>query len=141
MVLPDTLAELEAHGKDGDYEAAYAQGDHGRCDQIILQYIGRKRLRQMLLDVRSDVATSWQIPEVSRRASRASYSSEGEPDNAAREEPREKLAPRFNGEPAVVPIARWRFEKYFELDGLLYAIVLDAFRQSVIATPYEMTEP
>jgi hypothetical protein len=46
----------------------------------------------------------------------------------------------MKGEPAVVPIARWRFEKYFQLDGLPYAIVLDAFRQSVIATPYEMVK-
>lgn len=46
----------------------------------------------------------------------------------------------MNGEPAVVPIAPWRFEKYFELDGLPYAIVLDAFRQSVIATPCEMVK-
>jgi hypothetical protein len=46
----------------------------------------------------------------------------------------------MNGEPAVVPIAPWRFEKYFQLDGFPYGIVLDAFRQSVIATPYEMVK-
>jgi len=134
----DTLSELEAHGKDEDYEAAYAQGDRERCDQIILQYIGRERLREMLLEVRSDVRDELQIPEVSRRASRASYLSAAEPENERREEPREKLAPPFNGEPAIIPMARWRFERHFVLDGVPYWIALDAFRQSVIGTPYEM---
>ena len=134
----DTLSELEAHGKDDEYEAAYAQGDRARCDQIILQYIGRERLREMLLEVRSDVRDELQIPEVSRRASRANWSSATEPDEEPREEPREKLAPAFNGRPAIIPIARWRFERHFELDGAPYWIALDAFRQSVIGTPYEM---
>jgi len=134
----DTLSELEPHGKDEDYEAAYVQGDRERCDEIILQYIGRERLREMLLEVQSDVRDELQIPEVSSRASRARYSSTAEPDDEAPEEPREKLAPPFNGEPAILPIAPWRFERHFELHGMPYWIALDAFRQSVIGTPYEM---
>jgi hypothetical protein len=134
----DTIAELEQHGKDDEYAAANAQGDNERQEQLILQYIGRERLREMLLEVRSDVRDELQIPAVSRRARRAGSSYSTEPENESREEPREKLAPPFNGEPAIVPIARWRFERHFELDGAAYWIVLDAFRQSVIATPYEM---
>ena len=136
----DMLAELEPHGKEEDFIAAYTVDDTERANQIILQYIGRERLRQMLLDVKGDVRDELQIPEVSLRARRALWSSSREPDDEDREEPREKLAPPMKGEPAVVPIARWRFEKYFELDGLPYGIVLDAFRQSVIATPYEMVK-
>lgn len=134
----DMLAELEPHGKEEDFIAAYTVDDTERANQIILQYIGRERLRQMLLDVRSDVREELQIPEVSRRARRLHWSSSMEPDDEDREEPREKLAPPMKGEPALVPIAPWRFESFFELDGLAYRIVLDAFRQSVIATPYEM---
>lgn len=134
----DIVAELEPHGKEDDYEAACEQGDTARSEQIILQYIGRERLREMLLEVRSDVRDELQIPELSRRARRARASSSTEPEEEVREEPREKLAPPFNGEPAIIPIARWRFEKHFSLDGPPYWIVLDAFRQSVIATPYEM---
>jgi hypothetical protein len=134
----DIIGELEPHGKDADYEAACEQNDTVRREQLMLQYIGRERLREMLLEVRSDVRDELQIPEVSRRARRAGSSYSTEPEEEAREEPREKLAPTFNGEPAIVPIARWRFEKHFELAGAAYWIVLDAFRQSVIATPYEM---
>jgi hypothetical protein len=134
----DMVAELEPHGKDDDYIAAQALGDTERSNQIILEYVGRERLRQMLIDVKSDVRDELQIPEVSRRARRAGWSASTKPEEEDREEPREKLAPAFNGEPAIIPIARWRFERHFELDGAPYWIVLDAFRQSVIGTPYEM---
>ena len=77
----DMLVELEPHGKDDDYEAASAQGDTARKEQIILEYVGRERLRQMLLDVKSDVRDELQIPEVSRAARRLRSWSSMEPDD------------------------------------------------------------
>lgn len=136
----DMVVELEPHGKDDDYIAAESIGDTERTNHLILEYVGRERLRQMLLDVRSDVREELGIPEVSRRVRLERALSLYEEDDEEQDEPPKKFGTPMKGEPAFVRVAPWRFERHFELDGAAYWVVLDAFRQSVIATPYEMVE-
>ena len=134
----DTVVELEQYGKDDDYFAAYSLGDRERCDRLMFDNISKDRVRQMLLDVQSDVREELEIPEGRRRLKRVPSLIQSEPDDEEREEPREKLAPEMKGEPAVVPmLSPSRFEKYFDLDSPAYWIVVDAQMESVIATPYE----
>ena len=134
----DMVVELEQYGKDDDYIAAHNLGDHERYDRLIFDNVSKDRVHQMLLDVQSDVREELGIPEGRRTLKRVPSMTRPEPDDADREEPREKLAPEMKGEPAVVPmLAPSRFEKFFDLEGPARSIVWDAQRQSVIATPYE----
>ena len=134
----DTIVELGQYGKDDDYFAAYSLGDHARCDRLMFDNISKDRVQQMLLDVHSDVRDELQIPEGRRRLKRVPSLTQSEPDDEEREESPVKLAPEMKGEPAVVPmLAPSRFEQFFDLDSPTYWIVVDAQRESVIATPYE----
>jgi hypothetical protein len=134
----DTVVELEQYGKDDDYFAAYSLGDHQRCDRLMFDNISKDRVRQMLLDVQSDVREELGIPDGRRTLKRIPSLTPPEPDDEECEEPYEKLAPEMKGEPAVVPeLAPSRFEKYFDLDSPVYSIVWDARTENVIATPYE----
>lgn len=134
----DMVVELEQYGKDDDYIAAHTLGDHERYDRLIFDNVSKDRVYQMLLDVQSDVREELGIPEGRRRVKQVPSLIQSEPDDEDREEPREKLAPEMKGDPAVIPmLSPSRFEKFFDLDSPARSIVVDAQRESVIATPYE----
>jgi hypothetical protein len=133
----DTVVELEQYGKDDDYIAAYKVGDHQRCDRLMFDHVSRDRVRQMLLDVQSDVREELGIPEAPLKLKRVPSLIRWEEDEE-RDEPREKLAPAMKGGPAVIAgLARGRFENYFDLDSPACRIVWDARLDDVVATPYE----
>jgi hypothetical protein len=134
MFVNEMAAELEPFGKADDWLAALDLEDWQRSDGIVLSCISRERIDELQLGTREQLRRELGIPELSpeaRAAARYSW-----PESEEDELP----APPEVAEPATVPIAPWRFEEYFSLSGPGHWIALDAFRESVIATPYETVE-
>jgi len=135
MFVEQMAAELEPFGKADDWLVALDVEAYERSDGIVISCVSRQRIDEVTLGTRKQLREELGIPESRpeiRAAARYSW-----PDS----DEEEILSPLPEGaEPATVPIAPWRFEEYFRLSGPGHWIALDAFRGSVIATPYETVE-
>ncbi|HEX3571047.1 MAG TPA: hypothetical protein VHU44_09515, partial [Acidobacteriaceae bacterium] len=135
MFIQQTAAELEPFGKADDWLAALDMEDWKRFDAIVSSCIGRERINELKLGTRKQLREELGIPELDLETRAAARHSWPDPDEEDSQPANPELA-----EPATVAIAPWRFEEYFSLSGPGHWIALDAFRESVIATPYEAVE-
>lgn len=131
IFVEEMALELEQYGKDDEYWAALQAEDSDRANRFISEYISGKRHAEIYLSVMNEVREDLGLPEFDADDPMAWPAIQGEYDPPA-------LPPVV--EPAYVPIAPGRFEEHFRLTGTGFRIALDAVRQSVIATPYQVVE-
>ncbi len=145
MFVEQMAGELQPFGKTDAWLAALDAEDYERSDGIIISCISRKRIDEVTLGTRKQLRAELGIPDLgpegrlSARAPRR-HPGDGDDDGEEWKWPGEEPALPEGAEAATVPIAPWRFERYFDLHGPGHWITLDAFRESVIATPYETVE-
>ena len=133
-IFVDEIAlDLAEVGKDEDYIAALEVGDNARANSFIDQYISSDRHTQLFLGVLNEVREDLGLPEWDFNNTKPLpfEPTESEYDRPAMAE---------GAEAAFVRIAPWRFERHFRVTGPGMRIAIDAVRQSIIATPYEVVE-
>ena len=114
MIFERMLMELEPSGKADDYVAALRVGDDERSAWIMFETLGPDRLVKITRELFRRLRDEFDVV------------------NPAEE--------RSGSDPAVLPVDQADFEAFFKIGPAGYAVAVEAFRQGLIGTPYEMVE-
>lgn len=118
MLFDRMFEELEPLDKADDYAMATTLRDSKRSASIMFETLGKDRLTEI-------------IPDISRqlREEAGGFRAEDLTDR-----------PPGAGEPAILALDPFEFESFFNIESIGCLIAVEAFRQGVIGTPYEMVE-